>query len=126
MGQIVFDGEGKVSANRARGSLDWICRAHHGANGLDGVLSLDGQSHNGTAGKVVADRAEKGPFPVLIIMGLNGASLRIDELKCGDFKASSLDALQDFSDEVAADSAGLDQDESGLWHGREGLYLWAF
>lgn len=110
--KVVFDGQGHVAADGAGFGFDRVGRPHHHADGFGGVGARNCKGDDRAADKVVDNIIEEGPLAVLGVVSFDGFAGGIDELETSDFEASKFDAANDFTVEVAGDSAGLDENQS--------------
>ena len=107
--EVVVDGQCKIASYGARGGFDWVGCTHHGSDCLGCVGSADRHGDDRAADKVVAHVLEERSLAVFGVVSFNGCALCVDELQAGDFEASSLDSTGDFSDQISAYSAWLNE-----------------
>ncbi len=112
MDEVVVDGEGHIATDGAGFGFDGVGCAHHHADGFGGVGAGDSEGDYRAADEVVDNVVEEGPLAVLGIVSFDGFTGGVHELETGDFEAPEFDAANDFTIEVASDSAGLDENQS--------------
>ena len=116
--KVVVNGEGKVASDRARGGIDRVCRAHHGADRLDRIGTAYRHRDDRSAGEIVADVLEEGSFLMLGVMRFDGFSGGVHQFHARNLEVSRLNPSGDFSNEATADSAWLDEYQSCFAHAK--------
>lgn len=112
MDEVVFDGQGHITSDGAGFGFYWVGCAHHHAYGFSGVFSGDGDGYDWAGHEIVDDIVKEWAIFVLGVVGFYGFFGGVEEFESADFEATEFDSSDDFSVEVAGDSAGLDEDKS--------------
>ncbi len=110
--EVVFNREGHVATDSAGFGFDGVGGAHHHSDRLGGVGAGDGEGDDRAAHQIIDNIVEEGALAVLGVVSFDGFAGGIDELETSDFEAAKFDAANDFTVEVAGDSAGLDENQS--------------
>lgn len=109
--EVIFDGQGHVTADGTGLGFNGIGGAHHHSDGFGGVGAGYCEGDDGAADEIVDNIVKKWSIFVFGVMGFDGLAGGIHELETRYPKAAEFDSADDFSVEVAGDSAGLDENQ---------------
>ena len=117
MGEVVFDGKGEVTSDGSGGCFEGVGGTHHGSDGFNRVVTLYGDGNDWSAREVVHDAVEERSLFVFRIVSFDGFARGVQEFKTDNLQVSSLNSSGDLPDEVALNSAWLDEYECSFHFG---------
>jgi hypothetical protein len=116
---VLGDHGGEVAADRARGGVVRVRRAHQGAHPGDRGLPGYAHGHQGTGGDEVDQFGEERLVDVLGVMVLGHGAGQRAQFDRFDDVALAFDAADDLADQAASNAVRLDQYECLLnGHGK--------
>jgi len=122
MNHIAADVNGQVSTDGAGIGLQGFCRSDHQTGRRNHALPFPHHGHHRTAGDEIHQASKKRSFPVHPVMGFRQLSAGDELLQTDKLEALALKTSEDFSNQTALNTIGLDGDEGALsgHDGKEG------
>ena len=109
VGEVVLNRQSEVAPNGPGSGFDWVGCAHHRSDRFYCVRTFDRDRNDFAAGQVVDYAAKERSLSVLIIVSFDRLSGGVNQLQTYNFQATGFDAARDLTDQIALNSAWLNQ-----------------